>query len=149
MTIYPLTAVRTLALYSQGLVSANDANSNPTLPTIQKTVEQVNYIQIDSLNLIQRSQYIALWSRLGNYAPVDFDRLIYSPEERRLFEGVQTVAAIIPLNDHRYQIPQMDRGRETLIRWYKHWLDQQGSCEMVSMVLERIRQGGAPGASDF
>src|SRR4030043_1412301 len=127
MTIYPLSAVRTLALYSKGLTTANDAGSSPTQKTIQKTVEQLNYVQIDTLNMIQRSQYIALWSRLDNYAPVDFDRLIYSPEERRLFEGVQTVAAIIPLKDHRYQIPQMDRGRETLIRWYTHWLDQQGS----------------------
>src|SRR4030043_2384120 len=112
MTIYPLSAVRTLALYSQGLTTANDAGSRPTQKTIQKTVEQVNYVQIDTLNMIQRSQYIALWSRLGNYAPADLDRLIYSPEERKLFEGVQTVAAIVPLRDYRHQLPQMDRGRE-------------------------------------
>jgi len=149
MTIYPLSAVRALALYSQGLVNPNAADSHPNLRTIQNTVEQVNYVQIDTLNLIQRSQYIALWSRLGSYAPVDFDRLVYSAEERTLFEGVRSVAAIIPLNDFRYQLPQMDRGRERLLRWYDHWLEQGGNREMVSMVLERICREGALRAADF
>jgi len=149
MTPYSLSTVRTLALYSQGLTTANGADSSPTLKTIQKTVEQVNYVQIDTLNLIQRSQYIALWSRLGNYAPADLDRLIYSLEERKLFEGVQTVAAIVPLRDYRHQLPQMDRGRENLIRWYTHWLEQQGNREMVEMVYNRIRDEGALRASDF
>jgi uncharacterized protein YcaQ len=149
MTIYPLSAVRTLALYSQGLISTNADDSNPNLASIQKTVEGVNYVQIDTLNLIQRSQYIALWSRLGNYAPDDFDRLIYSSEERRLFEGVQSVAAIIPLEDYRFQLPEVDRGREALIRWYTHWLEEQGNSEMVSMALERIRKEGGLKASDF
>jgi uncharacterized protein YcaQ len=117
--------------------------------TIQKTVEQLNYVQIDTLNLIQRSQYIALWSRLGNYAPTDFDRLIYSPEERMLFEGVQSVAAIIPLKDYRYQLGQGDRGRESLLRWYAHDLQVGRSRELVPMVLERIRREGALRTADF
>jgi uncharacterized protein YcaQ len=149
MTIYPLSAVRTLALYSQRLVSANAGDSCPSVATIQKTVEQLNYVQIDTLNLIQRSQYIALWSRLGNYAPTDFDRLIYSPEERMLFEGVQSVAAIIPLKDYRYQLGQGDRGRESLLRWYAHDLQVGRSRELVPMVLERIRREGALRTADF
>ncbi len=82
MIPYPLSAVRTLALYSQGLITPNAADRNPNLEAIQEMVEQVKYVQIDTLNLIQRSQYIALWSRLGSYTPADFDRLIYSPEEQ-------------------------------------------------------------------
>jgi len=149
MTIYSLSAVRALALYSQELVNPNAADLHPSLGTIQKTVEQVNYVQIDTLNLIQRSQYISMWSRLGSYAPADFDRLVYSAEERTLFEGVRSVAAIIPLKDYRYQLPQMDRGRERLLRWYDHWLEQGGNREMVPVVLERIRQEGGLRTSDF
>jgi uncharacterized protein YcaQ len=148
-TPYPLSAVRTLALHSQGLTTPNHADAIPTLPTIQKTVEQVNYIQIDTLNMIRRSHYIVLWSRLGNYAPVDFDRLVYSPEERELFEGWHRVAAIIPLEDYRYQIPNMDRARESLINWYTHMLEGHGGVDLVPVVLERIRQEGALRASDF
>ena len=94
----------------RGWLIRTRSDSSPDLAAINKTVEQVNYVQIDTLNLIQRSQYIVLWSRLGNYEPADFDRLIYSPEERRLFEGVQSVAAIIPLKDYRYQLPELISG---------------------------------------
>ncbi|MFZ0534788.1 MAG: hypothetical protein WAM09_16575, partial [Anaerolineales bacterium] len=61
MTTYLLSAVRTLALHSQGLTTPNHVGSTPTLAAINKTVEQLNYVQIDTLNLIQRSQYIVLW----------------------------------------------------------------------------------------
>jgi uncharacterized protein YcaQ len=149
MTAYPLSAVRTLALYAQGLATANQADLAPTSTSIYKTVEQLNYVQIDTLNLIQRSQYIVLWSRLGSYSAVDFDRLIYSPEVRSLFEGVRSAAAIIPLKSYRYQLPHMDRGRKTLINWYTNMLEERGNPELVSIVLDRIRQEGALRASDF
>src|SRR5512139_1310068 len=149
MTVYPLSAVRTLALHAQGLTTPNEACRTPTLEVIQGTVEQLNYVQLDTLNLIQRSHYIALWSRLGSYTPADFDNLIYSPEQRKLFEGVQSVAAIIPLRDYRYQLGQADRGRETLLRWYTSMLDTENSHDLVPMVLKRIRQEGALRATDF
>jgi uncharacterized protein len=149
MTAYPLSTVRTLALNAQGLTRQGNDETSPTLETIQKTVEQVKYIQIDTLNLIQRSQYIALWSRLGAYQTSDFDRLIYSPEHRALFEGVQTVASIIPLKDYRYQLGLEDKGRETLLRWYTSMLKQDGVNKLVPLVLERIRLEGALRAADF
>src|SRR5512137_2742663 len=96
-TTYPLSAVQTLALHAQGLTAPNHKDSPPTIAGINQVVEQINYVQIDTLNLIQRSHYIVLWSRLGSYTPSDFDRLIYSPKERKLFEGLQGVASIIPL----------------------------------------------------
>ena len=148
-TPYPLSVVRTLALHAQGLTGHNLLDAKPTLASIENTVQQLNYIQIDTLNLIQRSHYIVLWSRLGNYTSADFDRLIYSSAERKLFEGVQSVAAIIPLNNFRFQIPRMDRERESLINWYTRMLEGQGGEELVKVVLERIRQEGALRASDF
>ncbi len=149
MTVYPLSAVRTMALYAQGLTTPNQVDAAPDLTVINRTVDQVNYVQIDTLNLIQRAQYIVLWSRLGNYTPADFDRLIYSPEEKKLFEGVQGVAAIIPLKDYRHQLPEFDKRRQDLSKWYGKWLDGQGNRELATSVLERIRQEGALRASDF
>jgi uncharacterized protein len=149
MTVYPLSVVRSMALYAQGLTTTNEAKTNPDQARIQRTIEQVNYVQIDTLNLIQRAQYIVLWSRLGSYETKDFDRLIYSPDERTLFEGIQGVAAIIPLKDYRYQLPEFDKRREGLIRWYGNWLDRQGNRELVEVVLERIRREGALKAADF
>jgi uncharacterized protein YcaQ len=138
-----------MALHAQGLASSNHAVQQPTKQDIEHTVEQVNYVQIDTLNLIQRAQYIALWSRLGSYDTKDFDRLIYDPQQRVLFEGVQGVAAIIPLKDYRYQLPEFDKRRNSLIKWYGSWLDSQDNRELVEVVLDRIRREGALRAADF
>lgn len=149
MTVYPLSPVRTLALHAQGLTSPNHSDLKQDLTAINRTVELVGYVQIDTLNLIQRAQYILLWSRLGIYEPADLDRLVYAPEERKLFEGLQGVAAIIPLKDYRYQLPGFDKHRQQLSRWYGDWLDGQGNRELVSRVYQRIQQEGALRASDF
>jgi uncharacterized protein YcaQ len=149
MTIYPLSAIRTLTLHAQGLTTSNEADSQPDIETIHRIVDKLNYVQIDTLNLIQRSHYIVPWSRLGAYQTADFDRLIYSPEHRALFEGVQTVASIIPLKDYRYQLGLDDKGRETLLRWYTSMLKPEGIDNTVPLVLERIRQEGGLRAADF
>jgi uncharacterized protein YcaQ len=148
-TPFPLSAVRTLALHTQGLTKPNLLDARPNLARVENTVDQVKYVQIDTLNLLQRSQYIVLWSRLGNYSPGDFERLVYSSEERKLFEGVQGVAAIIPLKDYRYQIPRMDRERAGLINWYTRMLEERGGAELVPLVYQRIQQEGALRAFDF
>jgi uncharacterized protein YcaQ len=138
-----------MALYAQGLACANNPIPSPDGRRIEQAIDRLNYVQIDTLNLIQRAQYIVLWSRLGSYDTVAFDRLIYDPPHRVLFEGVQGVAAIIPLKDYRYQLPEFDKRREGLIRWYGSWLDKQGNRELVDVVLDRIRKEGALRASDF
>jgi uncharacterized protein len=148
MTVYPLSAVRTLALHAQGLTTPNDADSSPSLKTIQQTVEQLGCVQIDTLNLVRRSHYLVLWSRLGSYDPADFDRLIYSSEQRLLFEGWQRIASLIPMKDYRYQIPHQNRLKHDPSEGYTRWFDQEG-MPLMDMVLERIRQEGALRAADF
>jgi uncharacterized protein YcaQ len=148
MTPYPLSAVRTLALHTQGLTTTNYRESAPTLSAITKIVEQLNCVQIDTLNLVQRSHYLVLWSRLGSYNPADFDALIYSKEHRLLFEGWQRVASIIPLKDYRYQLPRMERMRQNHSEGFLKWFDQEGHA-LMDIVLERVRTEGALRAADF
>jgi uncharacterized protein len=145
---YPLSAVRTLALYAQGLTTPNQAEPNPSPSTVQKMVEQLGCVQIDTLNLVERSHYLVLWSRLGSYDPAEFDRLLYTPGQRKLFEGWQRVASIIPLRDFRYQLPRMQRMRENHSEGFLKWFDQEGH-ELVDGVLGRIRTEGALRAADF
>jgi uncharacterized protein YcaQ len=147
-TAYPLSAARTLALHTQGLTTPNQTDPTLTLSAIQSTVERLGCVQIDTLNLVRRSHYLVLWSRLGAYNPTDFDSLIYSPEQRMLFEGWQRVASIIPLKDYHYQLPRMQRMRQNPSEGFLKWFDQEGR-ELISDVLERIRIEGALRAADF
>jgi uncharacterized protein len=81
-TPYPLSAARTLALHAQGLTTPNGSESTPTPDTINDTVERLGCVQIDTLHIVQRSHYLAPWSRLGAYDPKDYDRLVYDPARR-------------------------------------------------------------------
>ena len=145
---YPIAAARTLAVYSQGLAGVNQADQTPKSTNIQSIVERLGCVQLDTLNLVRRSHYLVLWSRLGTYEPADFDALIYSPKQRQLFEGWQRVASIIPMRDYRYQLPRMQRMRENHSEGFLKWFDQEGH-ELMDMVHERVRNEGALRAADF
>jgi len=146
--IYPLSAVRALALHAQGLTAANGTESPPTAAAIYDTLERMGCVQIDTLQMVRRSQYLALWSRLGSYDPAVLDGLVYR-EPRRLFEGWLHAACIIPLTEYRYQLPRMRRSRERPSRWSQQRLSQPGMADMLAHVVARIRQEGALRAADF
>jgi len=145
---YPITAARTLALHAQGLALPQQGDQPVTQASIQKVVERLGCVQIDTLNLVQRSHYLVLWSRLGTYNPADFDTLTYNPDKRSLFEGWQRVASFIPLKDYRYQLPRMQRMRANHSEGFLRWFDKEGHA-LMDMVLERIRSEGALRAADF
>ncbi len=156
MTTYPTSALRTVALRTQGLHTANGAElslsktegSTPTRDAIYKTVDLVGCVQIDTLHMVRRSQYLVLWSRLGSYDPSDLDALT-SAADRRLFEGWQHAASIIPLTEYRYQLPHQRNLREHPTNWYNRWLNETVQKEFVPQVLERVRGEGALKVSDF
>ena len=61
---YPLSAARAVALHAQGLDTPSP-NSAPDADALYHMVERIGWVQIDTLQMVQRSQYLALWSRLG------------------------------------------------------------------------------------
>jgi hypothetical protein len=137
-----------MALYAQGLITRNGVEAEPTRSSICRMVERLGCVQIDTLNLVRRSHYLVLWSRLGTYNPADFDSLVYNNEHRQLFEGWQRIASIIPIIDYRYQIPHQTRLRNDPSEGFTRWFDQEG-MSLMNLVLERIRKEGALRAADF
>ena len=57
---YPLSAVRALALYAQGLTTPNGSELPPTMESIYSQVERLGGVQIDTLHVVQRSHYLVL-----------------------------------------------------------------------------------------
>ena len=148
MTIYPVTAVRTLALFAQNLHIANGCEPQTGPDSIYQAIDRIGCVQIDTLHMVRRSQYLVPWSRLGAYNPADFDTLT-STADRRLFEGWQHAACIIPLTEYRYQLPHQRRVREEPAKYSRTWLSDLQNIALVRSVLERIRQEGALRTSDF
>jgi uncharacterized protein YcaQ len=146
--VYPLAAVRTLALHAQGLTAPSGTEPPPSLDAIYRAVEQIGCVQIDTLHMVRRSQYITLWSRLGRYDPADLDRLIYDPAERRLFEYWLHAASIIPLRDYRYRLVKMRLFSEGH-GWWPEWAKKPENVALCQGVLDRVREEGPLRASDF
>ena len=76
-TTYPLTAVRALALHAQGLTEPIRRGHRPGLDDVYSVIERVGWVQIDTLQVVRRAQYLTLWSRLGTYDPDYLDSLLF------------------------------------------------------------------------
>lgn len=148
MTIYPAAALRTVALHAQSLHSANDRDRQPKPERLFQVINKIGCVQIDTLHMVRRSHYLVPWSRLGAYAPTDFDDLIFG-SQRRLFEGWEHAATIIPLDEYRYQMPRQRNMREHPTTWYNRWLNEMVDKEFIPQVLERVRREGALKVSNF
>lgn len=147
--IYDLSAARAMALAAQQLIEPDRPNTElADKESIYQTVRSLGCVQIDTLHVVQRSHYLVPWSRLGNYDTAGFDNLIYADGERRLFEGWQHAASIIPLEDYRYQIPHMHyAAQQNLLAG--GWLSEPVNQELLDSVYERIKSEGALRARDF
>jgi uncharacterized protein YcaQ len=132
-TIYPLSALRAMALHTQFLTTPNGAS--PTPDAIVDLVTALGYVQIDTLYVVNRAHDVTLWARFGSYDTGDFHKLIYAAGQRRLYEGWGHAASIITLEHYRYH-------RWRIFSGYSEWLDKNGNRELADQILERIRSEG-------
>jgi uncharacterized protein YcaQ len=105
-------------------------------------------VQIDTLHVINRAHYVTLWARFGSYDIDDFHKLIYTADQRRLYEGWGHAASIIPLEHYRYHGWRTDR-RISYNPSFREWVSKNGNRELVAQTLERIRSEGGLRVGDF
>jgi uncharacterized protein YcaQ len=121
------------------------------LDAVYSAVERIGWVQIDTLQMVHRSQYLALWSRLGSYDTGHLDGLLSgnAGEGKRLFEYWRHAACLIPLAEYRYSLPQLRQNRDGRGRWGRHWIGEPENRRLAESVLERIRSSGPVRSSDF
>lgn len=145
MPSYSLETLQALALYTQGLTSRHE----PTIQNIDRMVEQVGAVQIDTLQMVQRSQYLTLWSRFGTYNTAEFDRLMYDHEHRRLFEYWWHEACIVPLSEYRYRLPKMNFYKNGGSKWNADFLAHEETPALMEKILASIQENGGVRSADF
>jgi len=141
-TIYPLYALRAVILQAQRLTHPTTPQTPPSPDQIVELVKALGYLQIDTLNVVNRAHYFTLWSRFGSYDIHALDKLLYNPGQRRLYEGWGHAACILPLEHYRYH-------RWRTIPDYAAWVNKDGSRELTAQTLARIRAEGALRGGDF
>jgi uncharacterized protein len=128
--VISLQTARRLAVASQFL----DASPRPMLDTIR----QMGCLQLDPTKAVIQNQYLVLWSRLGNYAMRDFDRLMW--DERVLFEYWAHAASIVLTEHYPLHARIMNASRQR--RSGRHqWV--QANQELYAYVLHELRENGA------
>ncbi len=155
-TAYPLHAVRTLALHAQGLATRNGSEPEPTEANLLNLIHQLVALQIDTLQRVQRTQYLVPWSRLGCFDPALLDTIAYgdsgredADDGRRLFEYWFHAACYLPLEEYRYRLPRMrssEGGRREATR---KWLAKPETQKLLRLVYKRVEREGGLRARDF
>ncbi|MCH7801004.1 MAG: YcaQ family DNA glycosylase, partial [Chloroflexi bacterium] len=140
-----------MALHAQGLASA--PNGEVGQEKIYETITQIGCVQIDTLQMVRRSQYLVIWSRLGSYDTTLFDDLLSGDSDtengRKLFEYWLHAACLIPLADYRYSLPLTRKYREGAAGWRRSWIEQPGNRALVDQVMSHIQENGPARSADF
>ncbi|OIQ26417.1 crosslink repair DNA glycosylase YcaQ family protein [uncultured Vibrio sp.] len=134
-----IAQARKLALLSQGLPTRT-SKASPYKKSVE-VLEQLGYVQIDTISVIQRAHHHTLWNRNPDYQPSHLDRLV---DEKKAFEYWSHAAAFLPMRDFRFSLPRKEAIRTNeQEHWYKK--DHQ----LMADVLKRIEHEGPLMAKDF
>ena len=139
MKTLSLDAVRGLMIAAQGL------HDRPQLPATKKAVRsiirQMHVLQIDTINVIARSPYLVVWSRLGDYNPRWLEDLL---TEGALFEYWSHAACFLPIEEY----PLYRHLYESWLGGRAHkWLEEHS--RVAETVMNHIRAHGETRSSDF
>ena len=120
-----------------------------TVGNISALVRKLGVVQIDSVNVLVRSHYLPIFSRLGSYAADLLDRAAYDKRKRTLFEYWGHEASLLPLQLQplfRWRMDQAARGEGTWGRLKRYATEHR---DLVASALAQIRERGALGASEL
>ncbi|MDJ0942650.1 MAG: crosslink repair DNA glycosylase YcaQ family protein [Kiloniellales bacterium] len=137
-------AARRLWLEGQGL--AADPMRKLDRAGLLRLVEDLGYVQVDSINTVERAHHHILFSRNQTYRQPLLARLL--EREAALFENWTHDAAVIPSRFYPFWRPRFERERARLAeRWQK--VRRAGFEGCFERVLTRIAREGPLMARDF
>ena len=135
---------RGVMLGAQGLL--HPPAPGPDLDRLRAVIERLGVVQIDTISVIERSQYLVLWSRLGAYDPAIFDAML--AHHRDVFEYWSHAASIVPMSDYRYYRTDM-LGSSDDHMWLHLRAWKNDNPHIVEQTLDAIRTRGPLASADF
>lgn len=130
--------LRRIALNQQGLLKSEffGRGKGATL----RAIEQLGYVQIDTISVVERAHHHVLWSRVPNYRPKFLDQLV---KQRLVFEYWFHAAAWLPMSEYRFALPRM-----ATINGERNWFEVSDR-KLTDGILKRIETEGPLRARDF
>ena len=137
---------RRIALAAQGFGVARPAS--PTRQHLLAAIERLGMLQIDSVNVVSRSHYLPLFSRLGPYPRDLLEDLAWGPAPA-LFEYWGHEASLMPLALHPLLRWRMADARDGLGVWKNVAAYLRGHPEFIDRTLGEFQRRGPLAASDL
>lgn len=101
---------------------------------VRLAIEHLGYVQIDTINVIERSHHHILFSRIPAYRRADLRQA--QSIDKSVFEYWTHALAYVPVRDFRFFTPAMKAHREQPTRW------SASETEAGTKLIRRIRRDG-------
>lgn len=108
------------------------------------TIRRMGALQIDTINVVARSPYVVLWSRLGDYPLKWLEELL---AERALFEYWSHEACFLPIED--YPLYRHSMINPETMGWKFSQEIFEGHRGQIERLLAHIRAQGPVRSADF
>jgi uncharacterized protein YcaQ len=105
-------------------------------------IEHLGYVQIDTINVIERCHHHILYTRIPGYQRAHLRQA--QSVDKTVFEYWTHALAYVPVRDFRFYVPEMLRHRREPHRWFA-----QGGEKEYRRVLRLVRDQGALSIRDI
>jgi uncharacterized protein YcaQ len=142
----PAASARLLFLGAQGLLTEPGRRAGRS--TLQRVIEQMGFVQIDSINVVERAHHLTLASRIDAYRRDHYTHLL--ERDRSLFEHWTHDASAIPTKWFAHWKPRFrrDQRRIRLNAWWRTLMGAEPD-KVLDHVRERIAREGPLRSQDF
>ncbi|MFC5479200.1 winged helix-turn-helix domain-containing protein [Massilia suwonensis] len=140
--VLSISGARALHLAAQGLLQPRRRKA--TKADVLDTIRRMGVLQIDTINVVARSPYLVLWSRLGDYPSEWLEELL---AEGKLFEYWAHEACFIPREDYGLYRHRMLDPSAMGWKYSATWMRERAG--EVAALLAHIRTNGPVRSSDF
>ncbi len=137
-----LKEARHLHLAAQGLLKKPRRRARPE--DILQTIKQMSLLQIDTINVVARSPYLVLFSRLGNYPQDWLDEALRAGE---LMEYWAHEACFLPRSDFSLVRHRMLTPDKMGWKYHQAWMTEHASG--IQELLTHIAENGPVRSADF
>lgn len=112
---------------------------------VLNTIEQLGFVQLDSIQVVSRAHHHILWSRNQNYREPMLDGLLR--DKRQVFEHFTHDASVLPMTLLPIWQRQFRRKKEQVAR--SSWFGKHLDPDLITEVLNRITTEGPLCTQDF
>ena len=133
-------AARSIWLAAQRLNEAEPFGAGPD--AVSAAISQLGYVQIDTINVIERCHHHILFNRIPSYRRADLGHA--QSDARSVFEYWTHALSYIPTADFRYFVADMKAGSSKPARWFADIEHAQ-----ILKMVRRVRDQGALTISDI